>query len=154
MENRDDIPKVEVYQKDEDGIEWLRNETNAKISDRQALKQQFRWWMKRSYLAKSNQDQNVAHRCRDGKKNIKRAKYDHCRQIKYLGRDSVSIFGWVSHLKDATAFQLYMLYSHNNKYWASRLENRPLWLFSLNCWLFKVIIQSDNYMSDAKILFW
>ena len=43
MENRDDIPKVEVYQKDEDGIEWLRNETNAKISDRQALKQQFRW---------------------------------------------------------------------------------------------------------------
>ena len=45
MENRDDIPKLKVvvYQKDVDDIEWLRNETNAKISDRQALKQQFRW---------------------------------------------------------------------------------------------------------------
>ena len=46
VENRDDIPnlKVEVYHKNVvDDIEWLRNETNPKISDRQALKQQFRW---------------------------------------------------------------------------------------------------------------
>ena len=42
-----------------DGIEWLRSETNAKISHCQALKQQFRRWIKRTYVTESNQDQSV-----------------------------------------------------------------------------------------------
>ena len=57
----------QVYQ---GGHEWLGNETNAKISDGQALKQQFCRRMNRSHFAKSNQDQNVAQRCRDGENNI------------------------------------------------------------------------------------
>ena len=57
----------QVYQ---GGNEWLGNETNAKISDGQALKQQFCRRMNRSRFTKSNQDQNVAQRCRDGEKNI------------------------------------------------------------------------------------
>ena len=59
-----------INQEHQGGHEWLGNETNAKISDGQALKQQFCRRMNRSHFAKSNQDQNVAQRCRDGENNI------------------------------------------------------------------------------------
>ena len=65
------IPNFDVntseHQDDHDG---LGSETNSKISDRQALKQQFCRRMNRSHFAKSNQDQNVAQKCRDGENNI------------------------------------------------------------------------------------
>ena len=59
-----------INQEYQGGHEWLGNETNSKISDGQALKQQFCRRMNRSRFTKSNQDQNVAQRCRDGEKNI------------------------------------------------------------------------------------
>ena len=55
-----------INQEYQGGHEWLGNETNAKISDGQALKQQFCRRMNRSHFTKSNQDQNVAQKCRDG----------------------------------------------------------------------------------------
>ena len=60
-----------INQEHQGGHEWLGNETNAKIRDGQALKQQFCRRMNRSHFTKSNQDQNVAQRCRDGEKKIK-----------------------------------------------------------------------------------
>ena len=59
-----------INQEHQGGHGWLGNETNAKISDGQALKQQFCRRMNRSHFTKSNQDQNVAQRCRDGENNI------------------------------------------------------------------------------------
>ena len=67
------IPNFDVNiinQEHQGGYEGLGNETNAKISDGQALKQQFCRRMNRSRFAKSNQDQNVAQRCHDGENNI------------------------------------------------------------------------------------
>ena len=64
-----DIQNI-INQEHQGGHEWLGNETNAKISDGQALKQQFCRRMNRSRFAKSNQDQNVAQRCHDGENNI------------------------------------------------------------------------------------
>ena len=59
-----------INQEHHGGHEWLGNETNAEISDGQALKQQSCRRMNRSHFTKSNQDQNVAQRCRDGENNI------------------------------------------------------------------------------------
>ena len=59
-----------INQEHQGGHEWLGNETNAKISDGQALKQQFCRRMNRDHFTKSSQDQNVAQRCRDGEKKI------------------------------------------------------------------------------------
>ena len=67
------IPNFDVNiinQEHQGGHEGLGSETNSKISDGQALKQQFCRRMNRSHFAKSNQDQNVAQRCRDGENNI------------------------------------------------------------------------------------
>ena len=67
------IPNFDVNiinQEHQGGYEGLASETNSKISDRQALKQQFCRRMNGSRFAKSNQDQNVAQRCHDGENNI------------------------------------------------------------------------------------
>ena len=50
------------------------NNTNTKISDCQALKQQFCWWMDRRHFAKSDQDPTIAQTRGDGKEMFKAAK--------------------------------------------------------------------------------
>ena len=84
------------------GYDWLANDTNAKISDGQALKHQFCRRMYRSHFAKSNQDQNVAQRCRDGENNIyscyrKVETYPYVCRKQCLHHSDVSAFRRVHH---------------------------------------------------------
>lgn len=55
------------YDKQDEGCkEWLGNQSNTKISDRQTSKEEFRRRINKSDFMKGNKDQSIAQRCGDG----------------------------------------------------------------------------------------
>jgi len=56
--------------REEEDKQWVCNKANTKISDCQALKQQFCRWLDRRHFAKSDQDQTIAKTCGDQKENV------------------------------------------------------------------------------------
>ena len=62
----------------ENGVEWLRNNSNTKIRDRQTPEQKFGWRMKGRLFMKSIKYQSIAQQCSDGQKNVQSWKKYSC----------------------------------------------------------------------------